>query len=206
VIPSRSRGEREAARLEAFSDGVMAVIITIMALSLELPHGTGFKALGGRPLSSLLVYILSFVYIGIYWNNHHHLLRATDRISGAVMWTNLYLLFWLSLVPWLTRWVAVDYRAHLPACAYGVAALGAATAYQVLVRMIVRCNGADSAVARAVGSDIKGKVSIVLYWAAVGMAWITPWIAYGIYLLVALVWFVPDPRLRPAAAEDAGTV
>jgi uncharacterized membrane protein len=142
--PPESR--RDPDRLEAFSDGVMAVIITITAFGIEAPNGATWHALAQR-LPALLVYVLSFTYVGIYWNNHHHLLRATVRIDGAVMWANLHLLFWLSLVPVLTRWVATDYRYSLPASMFGVAVLGAAVAYSILTRTIVRCNGADSGVA-----------------------------------------------------------
>jgi uncharacterized membrane protein len=194
-VPGEAEGRRDAERLEAFSDGVMAVIITIMALSLELPKGAALKDVGGKPLSSLLVYVLSFTFVGIYWNNHHHLLRATERIDGVVMWVNLLLLFWLSLIPWVTRWVAQDYKDHLPASAYGVVAMGAGIAYWLLSRVIIRCNGPDSTVATAVGSDAKGVISVFLYLAAVGLAWVTPWLAYGIYVLVALIWFIPDRRL-----------
>ena len=191
--PAAGQG-RDSERLETFSDGVLAVIITIMAISLKVPEGTSLHALS-KSLPSVLVFLLSFTIIGIYWNNHHHLLRSTERISGAVMWANLHLLFWLSLVPVLTEWVAKYYRAHLPASAYGVAAVGAAIAYGILVRAIIRANGAESAVARAVGSDLKGNVSIALYLVGVGAAWASPWIAYAFYAMVAVVWFVPDRRL-----------
>jgi len=189
-----AESRREAGRVEAFSDGVMAVIITITAFELQAPVGHTFHSLYLR-LSHLLVYVLSFVNIGIYWNNHHHLFRATERVNGAVMWANLHLLFWLSLVPVLTDWVARDYRYHLPASVYGVVVTGAAIAYSILVRAIVRCNGPDSAVARGIGSDMKGKLSIALYVLGIGMAWISPWIAYGLYVAVAVIWFVPDRRL-----------
>ena len=186
-------GRRDAERLEAFSDGVMAVIITIMVLGLKVPPKATAKSLS-LSVPSLLVYVLSFTMIGIYWNNHHHLLRSTERISGAVMWANLHLLFWLSLIPVLTEWVAHYYKSNLPASAFGVVAVGAAVAYWVLVRAIIRCNGQDSAVAQAVGSDLKGNVSILLYLAGIGVAWASPWIAYFFYVAVAVVWFVPDRR------------
>jgi uncharacterized membrane protein len=190
----------ESNRVEAFSDGVMAVIITIMAFDLKRPdHGT-WSALS-HSLSSLLVYILSFMVIGIYWNNHHHLFRATERISGAVMWANLFLLFWLSLLPFVTDWVSRFYKDHLPASVYGMVALGAAVAYGILVRTIIRVNGRDSAVGVAVGSDLKGNVSVTLYAAGVGLAWVSPWIAYGLYLAVAVVWFVPDRRFARARRD-----
>ncbi len=190
-------------RLEAFSDGVMAVIITITALSLRPPAGTSFAALGHR-LPELLVYILSFTFVGIYWNNHHHLLRATHHISGGVMWANLHLLFWLSLIPLVTEWVGTSYSAHIPAAMYGVAGLGAAIAFTILVGAIVRANGRDSVVAQAVGSDRKGNVSLVMYTVGIGLAFVSPYLGYLCYALVALMWFVPDTRLarQMAAAED----
>ncbi len=192
----------ESNRVEAFSDGVMAVIITIMAFELKRPDHPTWHALT-QSLSSLLVYILSFAMIGIYWNNHHHLFRATERISGVVMWANLLLLFWLSLLPFVTAWVSTFYKSHLPASIYGVVALGAAVAYGILVHTIIRANGRDSPVAHAIGSDLKGNLSIALYAAGVGLAWVSPWIAYGLYVAVALVWFVPDRRFTRAQADRA---
>jgi uncharacterized membrane protein len=196
----RPDGRREPERLEAFSDGVMAVIITIMALGLNVPKNTTWHAVG-HELPSLLVYLLSFTMIGIYWNNHHHLLRATERIGGAVMWANLNLLFWLSLIPVTTKWVGQEHQAHLPACVYGIVLLGSAVAYGILVQAIIRANGRDSAVAAAVGSDLKGNVSIALYALAIGLAWVTPWIAYAIFLAVAVIWFVPDRRFTRSRSE-----
>jgi len=181
-------------RLEAFSDGVMAVIITITALSLKVPNGSNFSALGHR-LPALLVYILSFAFVGIYWNNHHHLLRATHHINGSVMWANLHLLFWLSLIPVITEWVGDDYRMPWPAATYGIVALAAGIAFTVLVQTIVRANGADSAVATAIGSDRKGKISIGLYAAGIGFAFMSPWISYALYASVSIMWFIPDRRL-----------
>ena len=189
-------------RLEAFSDGVMAVIITITALSLRPPAGTTLHALRLR-LPELLVYILSFAFIGIYWNNHHHLLRATEHISGAVMWANLHLLFWLSLIPVVTEWVGSSYGNHLPAAVYGMVALGSAIAFSILVVAIIRANGRDSTVAQAVGSDFKGYVSIAVYALGVGLAFVNPYLAYSLYVLVALVWFIPDRRF---AGQDAPEV
>jgi uncharacterized membrane protein len=197
----RTEGPREAERLEAFSDGVMAVIITIMALGLDVPKHTTWHALADE-LPSLLVYVLSFTMIGIYWNNHHHLLRATERIGGGVMWANLHLLFWLSLIPLATKWVGQEHLAHLPACVYGIVALGAAVAYGILVQTIIRTNGPQSAVATAVGSDIKGNVSIGLYAFAIGLAWVSPWIAYAFFIMVAVVWFVPDRRFSRSHADS----
>jgi len=194
VSEERGEGRREAARLEAFSDGVMAVIITIMAFGLTVPKNTTWQAVS-HALPSLLVYVLSFALIGIYWNNHHHLLRATERISGAVMWANLHLLFWLSLIPVATKWVGEAHDESLPASVYGTASLGAGVAYMVLVLMIIRVNGRESSVARAIGGDTKGRLSICLSAAGVGLAWLSPWIAYSLYAAVALLWFVPDRRL-----------
>jgi uncharacterized membrane protein len=185
--------EMGTGRVEAFSDGVVAVIITIMALELRAPRGATLDAVGEQ-LPGLLVYVLSFVVIGIYWNNHHHLLRTADRISGAAMWANMFLLFWLSLVPVLTEWVRDEWRHPLPAAAYGAVALAAGFAYSILVRALIRANGPDSAVAAAIGSDRKGYVSLVLYAAGVGLAFVRPWIAYGCYVAVTVMWFVPDRR------------
>jgi uncharacterized membrane protein len=184
----------ESDRLEAFSDGVMAVIITIMAISIASPHGSSWSALH-KVVPDVLVYVLSFVMIGIYWNNHHHLLRATERISGAVMWANLFLLFWLSMLPIVTRWVGYYPRHTLPSAAYGVIGLGAAIGYWILVRTIVRANGIDSTVARSIGRDVKGKISIVLYLTAIVAAVTAPEVAYALYVVVAVIWLVPDRRL-----------
>jgi uncharacterized membrane protein len=197
--PSGRRSEPD--RLEAFSDGVLAVIITIMAFELKAPPGTALHDVG-KVLPNLLVYILSFAFIGIYWNNHHHLLRSTERISPAVMWANLHLLFWLSLVPVVTQYLAGYYQAHLPASVYGVVALGAGIAYAILARAIIASNGADSDVAQAIGADRKGSLSILVYALGVGLAWVTPWISYGFYVGVALVWFIPDRRLEQATAAE----
>ena len=185
--------EMGTARVEAFSDGVMAVIITIMALELRAPHGATLDAVR-ETLPGLLVYVLSFTFIGMYWNNHHHLLRAADRISGGAMWANLFLLFWLSLIPVLTEWVRDEYRHALPAAAYGAVAFAAGVAYAILVRALIRVNGRDSALARAIGSDLKGYSSLALYAAGVGLAFVNPWISYALYVAVALMWFVPDRR------------
>jgi uncharacterized membrane protein len=185
--------EMGTARTEAFSDGVMAVIITIMALELRAPEGATLEAVRGR-LPGLLVYLLSFVIIGIYWNNHHHLLRAAERVSGAAMWANLFLLFCLSLIPVQTEWLRDEYRHPLPAAAYGAVALAAGFGYAILARALIRANGPDSAVAAAIGSDRKGYASLALYAAGVGLAFVSPWIAYGCYVAVAVIWFIPDRR------------
>jgi uncharacterized membrane protein len=188
------RTELGSERLEAFSDAVFAVIITIMALELRAPEGHTLAHVRDDLLPGLVAYVLSFSLLGIYWNNHHHLLRAAERINGSVMWTNLFLLFWLSLIPVLTEWVREEYEYPLPAAAYGVVLLASGFAYSLLVRALIRANGRDSAVARAIGSDVKGNLSLVIYAAAIPLAFVSPWIAYALYVVVALVWFVPDRR------------
>jgi uncharacterized membrane protein len=190
-------GESETGRLEAFSDGVLAVIITIMALELKPPDGGDFRALRER-LPALLIYILSFTFVGIYWNNHHHLLRAARRISAGVMWSNLHLLFWLSLIPVLTEWVGEHYEDTAPAAAYGVVGLGSAVAFTILTQAIIRADGSASLVAQAVGKDTKGRISLLAYAAATAFAFVSPWISYALFAAVAVMWFVPDRRLsRP---------
>ena len=186
--------ESETSRLEAFSDGVLAVIITIMALELRAPVGGSFTDLRGR-LPALLVYILSFVFIGIYWNNHHHLLRAARRVTGGVMWANLHLLFWLSLIPVLTGWIGEHHTESAPAATYGVVCLGAGVAFMILTRAIIRADGSDSLVAQAIGRDCKGRVSLLGYAAAVALAFVSPYIAYALFAGVAVMWLVPDRRL-----------
>ena len=182
-------------RLEAFSDGVIAVIITIMVLELKAPHGASLAALG--PLApTFLAYCLSFVYVGIYWNNHHHLLHATQRIDGSVLWANLHLLFWLSLLPFTTWWVGEYPTAAIPTAIYGVVFLMAGVAWLLLQRALLRRNGPDSPLARAVGRDLKGKLSAALYASAILVAFVRPWIADAIYVLVAVIWFVPDRRIE----------
>jgi uncharacterized membrane protein len=188
------RTELGSERLEAFSDAVFAVIITIMALELRAPQGYTLGDVRRDLLPGLVVYILSFTLVGIYWNNHHHLLRAAERINGAVMWTNLFLLFWLSLIPVLTEWLREEYEHPLPAAAYGVVLLASGFAYSLLVRTLIRANGRDSAMARAIGSDVKGNLSLGIYAAAIPLAFVSPWISYALYVAMALLWFVPDRR------------
>jgi uncharacterized membrane protein len=183
----------ETDRLEAFSDGVMAVIITIMAFNVKPPDGASLSVVHGV-LPGLLVYVLSFAMVGIYWNNHHHLLRATERMNGSVMWSNLFLLFWLSLLPIVTGWVGRFPDHALPAASYGAIAFGAAVAYWILVQTIIAANGKDSFVARAVGFDVKGSVSVLLYAAGIGLAFVSPVLSYVLYAVVAVIWFVPDRR------------
>jgi len=194
----QGQGESETGRLEAFSDGVIAVIITIMALELKAPEGADFHSLRDR-LPALLIYILSFTFVGIYWNNHHHLLRAARRVTAGVMWANLHLLFWLSLIPVLTEWVGEHHTETAPAATYGVMGLGAAVAFTILVQAIIRADGSSSLVATAIGSDIKGRVSLLAYAAATVLAFVSPWISYALFVAVAVMWFIPDRRLsRPS--------
>ena len=189
-----------AGRLEAFSDAVMAVIITILALELRAPLGPTVKDLYDQ-LPSLFIYVLSFVFIAIYWNNHHHLLRATTRISGAVMWANMLLLFCLSLIPVVTEWLHDFYRSPLPAASFGIVALAAAFSYSALVRAIIRANGRDSLVGMAISSDLKGNLSLVLYAAGVGLARFSVCAAYAIYAAVAVMWLIPDRRFTRGAGR-----
>jgi uncharacterized membrane protein len=189
-------------RLEAFSDGVLAIILTIMVLELKVPHGADLHAL--LPLCPVFFsYVVSFVYIGIYWNNHHHMLHATKKVSGGILWANLHLLFWLSLIPVVTGWVGHEPEASWPAAAYGVVLFASGVAWLVLQGAIIRRNGgADSELARAVGRDLKGKTSAVCYLAAIGLAFVKPWLADGIYMLVAGIWLVPDRRIEAQLSEE----
>jgi uncharacterized membrane protein len=182
-------------RMEAFSDGVIAILITVMVLELPVPHGTTWGALHDA-LPVLLTYVLSFVYLGIYWNNHHHMLQATDRVTGLILWANLHLLFWLSLVPFTTAWMGENHFAAVPAAAYGIVLLAAALAFFALQRAIIRDQGIGSLVATAVGRDLKGKLSPLLYAAGIGLAFVSDWLAVAVYAGVALLWLVPDRRLE----------
>ena len=182
-------------RLEAFSDGVIAILITIMVLDLRVPHGTHASAL--RPLVPVfLSYVLSFVIVGIYWNNHHHMLQAAERVSGAILWANLHLLFWLSLFPFATGWMGENHFATLPTACYGIVLLLAAVAYYVLQTSIVARQGPDSVLRDAIGRDMKGKVSPAIYAAAIPLAFLNRWIAVALYVAVALMWLVPDRRVE----------
>ncbi|HWN17377.1 MAG TPA: TMEM175 family protein [Gemmatimonadales bacterium] len=190
-------------RLEAFSDGVLAIIITIMVLELRAPHSTDLGAL--RPLLPVLLsYVLSFVFLGIYWNNHHHMLLCTRRVTGAILWANLHLLFWLSLVPFVTAWMGEHPLAPTPAALYGVVLLMAGIAYWMLQRQILRSEGPQSVLAAALGRDLKGKLSPLLCALAIGAAFVHPGIAYAIYLLVALIWLIPDRRIERALTQTLG--
>jgi uncharacterized membrane protein len=182
-------------RLNAFSDGVFAIIITIMVLELKVPHGSDLASLA-PVLPLFLVYVLSFVIVGIYWNNHHHLLYLTDRITGGVLWANLHLLFWLSLMPFVTGWMGENHFAQLPTALYGAVLLCAGIAYYVLEQTIIRSQGPNSRLADAVGGDAKGKLSIILYASAIPLAFVNQWISDGLYALVALIWLIPDRRIE----------
>ena len=187
-------------RLEAFSDGVFAILITIMVLELKVPHGGELAALA--PLVPVfLTYVLSFVILGIYWNNHHHLLHATSRIGGGILWANLHLLFWLSLFPFVTGWMGENHFAPLPTAVYGAVMLAAAIAYFVLQRTIIVEQGPGSRLAAAVGKDVKGKVSTLLYAAAIPLAFVNQWISDALFVVVALIWLVPDRRIEARLAE-----
>ena len=182
-------------RLEAFSDGVIAILITIMVLELKIPQGAGWASLGAVAMP-FLTYVLSFIYLGIYWNNHHHLLHAAGRINGAILWANLHLLFWLSLVPAVTGWMGGNGFASLPAAVYGAVLLMAGIAFKILLLTILRQQGPDSKLAAAVGRDYKGNLSVVLYALAIPLAFISPWLAGALYGSVALMWLVPDRRIE----------
>lgn len=187
-------------RLEAFSDGVIAIIITIMVLEIKVPHGTDLAAL--RPLLPVVLsYVLSFLYVGIYWNNHHHLLHAVQRVNGKILWANLYLLFWLSLIPFVTRWIGEHHEASLPVAGYGTVLLMTAIAYNLLEHLIVRDQGRDSPLARAVGHEFKGRMSAVIYLAAIILAFMLAWVSEVLYAVVALWWIVPDRRIERILTE-----
>ena len=188
-------------RLEAFSDGVIAIVITIMVLELSAPHGAEPRAL--RPLfPTFASYVLSFLYVGIYWNNHHHLFQAVRRVDGRVLWANLHLLFWLSLFPFVTAWMGENHFATWPVALYGTVLFAAGCAYYLLTRALLAIHGSESTLAAALGADLKGKFSVVVYVVAVPLAFASPWIACGLYLLVALVWLVPDRRFERVFASE----
>jgi uncharacterized membrane protein len=187
-------------RLEAFSDGVLAIIITIMVLELHVPHGADWTAL--EPLVPVfLSYVLSFIYVGIYWNNHHHLIKACRRVNGGIMWANLHLLFWLSLFPFVTGWMGENHFTPLPTALYGAALLAAALAYYVLQNLIIGEQGCDSRLAASIGRDWKGKLSLALYATAIALAFVKPPLAGCIYVFVALMWLVPDKRIARVVRE-----
>jgi uncharacterized membrane protein len=182
-------------RLEAFSDGVIAIIITIMVLELKVPHGEDLAALYSL-IPVFISYVLSFVFVGIYWNNHHHMFHTVQHVNGPILWANLHLLFWLSLIPFTTGWMGENHFAARPVALYGIVLLMAAIAYFILAHTLVKRHGQDSTLAAALGNDFKGKASIVIYAAAVPLSFINPWISFGLYVLVAIIWFIPDRRIE----------
>jgi len=182
-------------RLEAFSDGVLAIIITIMVLEMKVPHGSNLDAL--QPLLPVFIsYVLSFIYIGIYWNNHHHLLQAVNRVSGSALWANVHLLFWLSLVPFATAWMGENHFSLWPVVLYGFILFMAGIAYYILAHCLTGIHGRDSELARALGKDVKGILSVILYLIGIGLAFINPWLGFSIYSVVAAIWFIPDSRIE----------
>ncbi|MGA7950959.1 MAG: TMEM175 family protein [Thiobacillaceae bacterium] len=187
-------------RLEAFSDGVLAIIITIMVLELKVPHGEDLSALGSL-IPVFISYVLSFVYLGIYWNNHHHMLHAVSKVNGPILWANLHLLFWLSLVPFVTGWMGENQFAARPVALYGVVLVMAAVAYFILSRALINHHGRDSVLAKAVGKDFKGKVSVLIYAVAIAISFLNRWAAFGLYIFVALMWLIPDRRIERILAD-----
>jgi len=193
----------EKNRLEAFSDGVIAIIITIMVLELKVPHTPGLAEL--KPLLPVLLsYVLSFIYVGIYWNNHHHLFHSTQKVTGGILWANLHLLFWLSLFPFTTGWMGENHLASTPTAVYGFVLLMAAIAYYALQRTIINQQGRNSLLATAIGKDWKGKISPLGYLAAIPLAFVNPWLASSLYILVALMWLVPDRRIERVLMKRDG--
>jgi len=189
-------------RLEAFSDGVLAIVITIMVLEIKVPHGDELSDL--KPLIPIfLSYVMSFVYLGIYWNNHHHMMHTVKHVTGDILWANLHLLFWLSLVPFVTGWIGENHFSAMPMAMYGVILLMAAIAYFILQSRIIRNHGSDSLLARAIGNDVKGKISPILYILAILSTWLSPWIAGILYIAVAVIWLVPDRRIEVIMKSDA---
>ena len=188
-------------RLNAFSDGVIAIIITIMVLELKVPHGADWAALG-KLTPIFLSYVLSFVYVAIYWNNHHHMMHACEKVDGAILWANMHLLFWLSLIPFATGWMGENRFAPLPTSLYGVSLLMPAVAYYFLQKAIVRLHGNDGVLARAIGDNFKAKISPVMYVAAIALAFLSPWISCAVYAAVALMWVIPDRRIERLVAQS----
>lgn len=191
-------------RMEAFSDGVIAVIITVMVLEMKSPRGSTLTAL--KPVIPVfLTYVLSFVYLGIYWNNHHHLLHATQAVNGTTLWANLHLLFWLSLIPFTTAWMGENHFQSVPVAVYGIVLLLAGVAYFVLTKALIKLHGPGSTLAISIGKDRKGKISIVIYAVAIPLAFTKPWIAGACYIVVAIVWLIPDRRIERKLGHNAGT-
>ena len=187
-------------RLEAFSDGVIAILITIMVLELKVPHNPDLAAL--RELSPVFSsYVLSFIYIGIYWNNHHHMLQAVHKINGAALWANLHLLFWLSLIPFASGWMGENHFATIPVAVYGFCLLMCAIAFTLLSRVLVTIEGPDSKLGAAINSDFKGKISVAIYLLAIALAFVNHWLGFALYCVVALIWFIPDSRIEKRVAD-----
>jgi uncharacterized membrane protein len=187
-------------RLEAFSDGVIAIIITIMVLEMKVPHGTKFSGL--IPLIPVFFsYALSFIYVGIYWNNHHHMLHAVSKVNGRILWANLHLLFWLSLIPFTTGWMGENHFATEPVALYGFVLFMCGIAYFILSRMLISYHGRSSALSKAVGNDLKGKISVLIYAVAIALAFVNSWVSLGLYVFVALMWFIPDKRIEKKIAD-----
>jgi TMEM175 potassium channel family protein len=205
LSPPAPRASFTKTRLEAFSDGVLAIIITVMVLELKAPqHAERFADLEAL-LPAFLSYALSFIYLGIYWNNHHHMLHAASRVTGGVLWANLHLLFWLSLTPFSTAWMGENQFAPAPTAVYGIVLLLSAFAYLILQTCIVRAQEGESVLSKAVGHDVKGKISPLLYLAAIGLSFVRPWFACALYFLVALIWLIPDRRIEHAIASEQGS-
>ena len=195
LMVKNNGGNMQKSRLEAFSDGVIAIIITIMVLELKVPHGTTWNDLSQLQFV-FLSYVISFVYVAIYWNNHHHLIHAVKHVNGAIMWANIHLLFWLSLIPFVTAWAGENHFAPIPTVLYGLDLFMAAIAFYILVRALIAQEGMNSPLAKAIGSDMKGKVSVVLNGIAIPLAFFAPLVAVGLYTLVAAIWFIPDKRIE----------
>jgi uncharacterized membrane protein len=187
-------------RIEAFSDGVIAIIITIMVLEMKVPHGADLQSLAPL-IPVLLTYLLSFIYIGIYWNNHHHMMQAVESVNGTILWLNMHLLFWLSLVPFVTRWMGETHFARWPVTFYGVVLIMNAIAYGLLVLALIRHHGRNSLLAKAIGRDWKGNISIGIYAIAIALSWVNSSISFGLYILVACIWFIPDKRIEKKLAD-----
>jgi TMEM175 potassium channel family protein len=188
-------------RLEAFSDGVLAIVITIMVLELKVPHGDSWDALS-QLVPTFFSYVLSFVYVGIYWNNHHHMFHTVTRVNGSILWANLALLFWLSLIPFVTGWMGENHFGARPVAAYGFVLMMAAIAYYVLTRTIIRHHGEQSLLRAAVGKDLKGKVSVVLYLVAIGLSFVNHWLGLAVYAVVAIMWLLPDRRIEHVVSAE----
>jgi uncharacterized membrane protein len=201
IFSGQGRNTMNTGRMEAFSDGVIAIIITIMVLELKVPRGADLAALVPM-IPPFMSYVLSFIYVGIYWNNHHHMLHATRQVSGSILWANLNLLFWLSMFPVVTAWVGENHTASVPTALYGVVLMAAAQSYFLLQRMIIALQGPQSVLRRAVGHDWKAKVSQLLYASGIAVAFWSPWISQLLYLLVAVLWFIPDRRIEKALMES----